>query len=220
MIEYLGPVISLYKLITDSLKSLYDKGKVKKKKHIQRKIIEIQLSLEDIIDNAQEILSLIKRNAEKKSFSKEEIDVLKRLLYSQRHRLHLLLAHLRDDTSEEIMKLFAPNIRRRIIDLVHIKGGAIEYLIFDLHRSDEKRFPYINSAIYEWNHDRFIEEGSSYAAQILRRTEKRKISIFERIEEQEGIVTGLAECSKELSDFIRSQIDIEDVVLCRGRKGR
>jgi hypothetical protein len=112
------------------------------------------------------------------------------------------------------MKLFAPNTRRRIIDLIHIKGGAIEHLIFDLYRLDEKRLSCTDSAMYEWNHDRFIEEGRSYTDQILWHTKKR-ISIFERIEEQEGIVFKLAECSKELSDFIKSQMDIEDVVLYR-----
>lgn len=215
MIEYLGPVISLYKLIIDGLKSVYDKSKGEKKKDVQRKILQIQLSLEDIIDNAKEILSIIKRNTYKKEFSKEEIAVLKRLLYSQRHRLHLLLYHLSDDTSEEIMKLFAPNIRRRIIDLVHIKGGAIQHLLFDLHRFDEMQIPYTNTAMYKWSHDRFIEEGDTYTNQILLQAKKKEISVFERMEEQEGIVSDLAECSKELSDFIKSQMDIEDVVLFR-----
>lgn len=215
MIEYLGPVISLYKLIIDGLKLVYDKSKVEKKKDVQRKIVEIQLSLEDIIENAQEILSIIKRNAEKKKFDKEEIDVLRRLLYSQRHRLHLLVDHLHDDTSEEIMKLFAPNIRRRIIELVHIKGGAIQHLILDLCRLDEMQIPYANTVMYEWNHDRFVAEGDSYTDQILLRTKNKKISVFEMMEKQERIVSELAECSKELSDFIKSQMDIEDVVLFR-----
>jgi len=218
MIEYLGPVISLYKLIIDGLKSVYDKSKTEKKKDVQRKIIEVQLLLEDIIDNAQKILSTIKRNMDKKKFSKEEIDVLRGLLYSQHCRLSLLLDHLRDDTSEEIMKLFAPNIRRRIIDLVHIKRGAIGHLIFDLHRLDEMQIPYTNTAMYEWSHDRFIEEGGSYADQILLQTKKKKISVFERMDEQEKIVSELAECSKKLSDFIKSQMDIEDVVLYRENK--
>lgn len=218
MIEYLGPVISLYKLIIDGLKSIYDKSRAEKKRDVQRKIIEIQLLLEDIIDNAQEILSTIKKNMDKKKFSEEEIDALRGLLYSQRHRLRLLLDHLHDDTSEEIMKLFAPNIRRRITDLVHIKGGAIEYLIFDLQKFDKTQIPYTDTAIYEWRHDRFIKEGNFYVDQILRQAKKKKSSVFERMDEQEKIVLELAECSKELSDFIKIQIDIEDVVLYREKK--
>lgn len=60
MIEYLGPVISLYKLIIDGLKSVYDKSKTEQKRDVQRKIIAVQLLLEDIIDNAQKILYTIR----------------------------------------------------------------------------------------------------------------------------------------------------------------
>lgn len=77
------------------------------------------------------------------------------------------------------------------------------------------QIPYTNTAIYEWGHDKFIEKGDSYADQILLQTKKKQISVFERMDEQEKIVSELAECSKELSDFIKSQMDIEDVVLYR-----
>ena len=220
MIEQLGPIISLYELIINGLKSVYDKDKVKKKKEVQIKIIKIQLLLEEIIDNAQEILSIIKRNRDNKKFSKKEIDRLRGLLYSQRRRLRLLLDHIHDDTSEEIMKLFTPDIRRRIIDLVHIKGGAIEHLIYDLDIFDYKTFdrlytdPMID--VYDWDHTKFMKEGRSYIRQTTRA--KKKISIFERMPEQDKIVSDLGECSKELSDFIRSQINIEDIELYKENK--
>ena len=218
MIEYLGPVITLYKLLIDSLKLVFDKGKIEKTKDVQRKIIEIQLLLEEIIDNAEKILPIIKGKMDTKKFSKEERDELRRLSYLQRGKLDLLTEHMNDATSTEIMKLFAPNTRRRIIDLTHIKGGVIRELFFHLRHFEGTQILYTSSVMYEWNHDRFLAEGSSYTDQMLRPTKKKKISIFERIEEQEGIVSQLAECSKELSDFIKSQMDIEDVIFHKGKR--
>jgi hypothetical protein len=213
MIAYIGPVISLYKLIIDGLKSASAKVKDKDKRNIQKKIIEIQLLLESIIDNAQQILLTIKKNLAIEKFSKEETEVLTGHLYSQHRRLHLLLEHLRDDTSEEILKLFAPNIRRRIIELVHLKGGVIECLLFGLERFDETRIPIFVTTIYEWNHDRFIVMGHSD-----KHLKNKKVTVNEWVKEQERSVSELIDCSKELSDFIKSHMNIEDVVLYREKR--
>lgn len=218
MIAYLSLIVSLFKLVIEGVKSGHDKANLEKKRDIQRKIIEIQLLLEDIIDNAQKILPIIKRKMATKKFSKEESEVLKALSYSQWRKLDLLLGHMDDPTSEELMRLFAPDTRRKIIELIFIKGGVIRELVFHLRHSEETQVLYASSVMYEWNHDRFLAEGSSYTNQILRPTKKKKISIFERIEEQEGIVSQLAECSKELSDFIKSHMDIEDVIFRKGKR--
>jgi hypothetical protein len=94
MIEYLSPVISLGTLITGGLESIRDKGVVKSKKDFQRNIIRIQLLLEDIIDDANEILSIFQGNLAAKQLSQSEIDNLISLSYAQQHHILLMAEHL------------------------------------------------------------------------------------------------------------------------------
>jgi hypothetical protein len=215
MIEYLAPVISLGKLITEGLKSIRNKSIVRSKRVVQRKIIQVQLLLEDVIDNAHRILSIIENKAHTRKLSPAETNELLSLSRSQQSNIILIVKHLSDYTSDDILKLFAPSTRRRIFELIHIKGGVIQELLRDLQLSDEEDVLYADSVMYEWDFDRFIDNGFSYARAIVRHQNSEKISIFERLPEQRDIVAQLAACSQELSDFIRGQMNIEDVVAAR-----
>ena len=218
MLEHLNLVASLYKLLIYGLTKVRDNIKASRKKSIQRKIIEIQLLLEDIIDNAQEVISTVKNYGKKKKITRQDIEELERMLYSQSRRLSLLLQNLRDDTSAEIMRLFTPDIRRRIIDLIHIKGGAIEQVLFMINRFGKiklvKNQPVIQTYadLQDWSHDIFVKEGKPYVNQLLIMGREAKVSILGRQREQEQVVNELIECSKKLSDFIKSQIGIEDII--------
>ena len=216
MLESLGPVISLFKLLLEGLSKASKSIKTNKKKSIQRKIIEIQLSLEDIIDNAQEICSFVERCSHKTRVNQNMVRNLESLLYRQHHRINILLDQIRDPNSDEIMKLFAPDIRRNIIDLIHMKRGFIQEVLRSISYfnkikiSKNQLTTNIQSVLLNWNHERFISEGNSYLRSLYDNRKKSNIVISERLSDQRQIVDDLLQCSKELSGFIKKQIGIED----------
>ncbi len=65
MIESLGPLISLFRLLTQGIAESWKTIKSSRNKAIQRKFIEIQLSLEDIIENAERLFVLIEESRDK-----------------------------------------------------------------------------------------------------------------------------------------------------------
>jgi hypothetical protein len=214
MIEYLSPVVSLFKLIVDGLAKAGESIKGSHKKEIQRKILEIQLALEDIIDRAQEILSTIEELSGREKIVKEDIETLQRLIYRQNNRIYRLIDLLSDDTSNNILKLFLPEVRRRIVDLINQKGGFIAHLVH--HFEDIKLIKNqitIKSVLIDWNHEAFIEEGHAYLRQLERSSKRSTVPISNHIDNQKQIIDALIECSKEMSDLIKKQIKIEDVVI-------
>jgi hypothetical protein len=216
MLEPLGPVVSLYKLLLEGLSKASKAIKDNKKKAIQRKIIEIQLSLEEIIDNSQEILSFMERFCHENKANQNIIHELKRLLYRQHQRICILLEQINDHNSGEIMKLFAPEIRRNIIGLIHIKGGFIQEFLQNksyfenIKISKNQLITNIHSALLDWNHDSFISEGHSYIRSLYANLKKSDIIISKRLQEQKQVVDALIECSKGLSEFIKKDIGIEE----------
>ena len=216
MLESLGPVISLFKLLLEGLSKASKSIKTNKKKSIQRKIIEIQLSLEDIIDNAQEIFTFVERCSHKTRVNQNIVRDLESLLYRQHHRIHILLDQIRDPNSDEIMKLFAPDIRRNIIDLIHMKRGFIQEVLRSISYfnnikiSKNQLTTNIQSVLLNWNHERFTSEGNSYLRSLYDNRKKSNIVISERLSDQRQIVDDLLQCSKELSGFIKKQIGIEE----------
>jgi hypothetical protein len=215
MIEYLGPVISLGKLITAGLKSISEEGVVTRRKNFQRSIIRIQLLLEDIIDNANEILSIFQGNLAAKQVSQSEIDTLISLSYAQQHNILLIAEQLSGKHSDNIMELFTPHIRERIKELIDMKGGAISELSRHLRRFDKDSVLRSDPALYDWDSDQFLIEGHSYVRKIIRRLGRNKVSVFLRMDDQRLIVAELVSCSNELSEFIRRQMNIQEVVAAK-----
>jgi len=216
MLESLGPVISLFKLLLEGLSKASKSIKTNRKRNIRRKIIEIQLSLEDIIDNAQEIFSFVELCSHKTRVNKSIVRDLESLLYRQHHRIDILLIQISDPNSDELMKLFAPDIRRNIIDLIHMKRGFIQEVLRtvsylrNIEISKNQLIVNIQSELLNWNHEKFISEGHSYLRSLYNNREKRNIVISERLSEQKEIVDDLVQCSKGLSRFIKKHIGIEE----------
>lgn len=214
MIESFGPIGSLFRLIVDGLKGASRLGKLSKKRNVARKIVEIQLYLEDIIERAEKILSVIDRNVGKKKLPKKEGRLLQELLHSQLHKIEALQLSLHDDTADQIMKLFLPKIRRQIGGLIHAKGGAINDLIDFFPHFDETQGAYEDFGAPDWNHSIFMREGLAHISYRGRPASKKtKVSLFDRMDERKARVAELVNCSEELSDFIRSNIPIEEAVL-------
>jgi len=219
MLELLGPVVSLFKLFEEGLTKASEKLKSGHKKAILRKILEIQLSLEAIIDNAQEILCTIE-NSEKYNNrnQKKIVREIKNLVYQQHRRIHILLDQLYDNDSEEVMRLFAPDVRRNIIELIHLKNGVISNMFLMLRNNDDieisghQLLASLKPALLNWNHKKFLHEGYSYVKSLNISSVRSKIKISNHMQEQRAIVRALMECSKQLSTFIKSQISLEDII--------
>jgi hypothetical protein len=190
--------------------------KTNKKKAIQRKIIEVQLSLEDIIDNAKEIITYIERDNHISEINQNMFNNLQFLIYRQHHLIHVILDHMNDSNMEEIMKLFAPNIRRNILELVHIKMGFIEEVLRSI--SNHKNYKILNNKmtitiqpeLLDWNHEKFINNGHQYLRSFDKNDKKSDIVISEHLPEQRKVVDALVQCSMELSVFINEQIGLEE----------
>ena len=88
MIENIGPLVSLYKTLTEGIRSINVKARSKEKYKIQRKIISIQIILENIIETAEQIFAIldvpIKENSK---LDKNKKDELKNLTNAQKNNL-------------------------------------------------------------------------------------------------------------------------------------
>jgi tRNA U34 5-carboxymethylaminomethyl modifying GTPase MnmE/TrmE len=221
MLEYLSPIVTLFKLILDGLSRRRDISKSGHKKELQRRVIEIQLCLEDIIDRAQEILSLVDQYSHKgDKFRETDIRRLQWLLYKQNNKIRLLLNMLAEPESDEMMKVFAPSTRRKIIALINFKGGFISELTASLWSFDRVKLvnkqAIVETYILNWNHDNFLKRSDSYLDHLdedIRKRNTVSLVISDRRKEQEQTVKALIKCSKEFSSFIRSHIKIEDIIL-------
>jgi hypothetical protein len=219
MIEYISPIVSLFKLIVDGLSKAGESIKGSQKKEIQRKIIEIQLALEDIIDRAQEILSAIEELSSREKIAKKDIEPLQHLIYRQRNKIYRLMDLLVDEVLDNIMKLFVPEARRMILSLMNRKNSFLSDLVSNVEEIKvTKNQLIIKSVLIDWNHEAFIEQGHSYLRQVAQISKRSTVPISNHIDNQKQIVNALIECSKEMSDLIKKQIKIEDVVIRKRRK--
>ncbi len=220
MIESLGPLVSVFKLFLEGISKAAKTIKSSKNKAFQRKIIEIQLSLEDIIENAQYLLSLIERSSQShKNENKELMEDFKDSLYSQLSRIYIIMDQITDNTSEKILKLFAPDLRRNIWDLANMKMGAINLVLRAMHdgmdktkMSEEGLKSTIQSASLNWDHKRFVSEGESYLSQLDEHNKESQHLLSDHLKEQKEIIRCLSLCSNEFSQFIEKHIKIQDAI--------
>ncbi len=149
MIEYISPLVSLYKTLTEGIRSINVKARSKEKYKIQRKIISIQIILENIIETAEQIFAIldvpIKENSKLDKIKKDE---LISLTNSQGKNLNELLMTLRADTSDYILKLFAPQLRRNIEKHIYMKQGRIVRLSWALRQFDSRKLKKIYNKEY------------------------------------------------------------------------
>jgi hypothetical protein len=101
MIESLGPLVSVFRLLVEGISKSAKAIKSSKNRAIKRKLIEIQLSLEDIIDNAEYLFSLIENSKGKTQKENQKlVEEFKRALYTQLARLRIFIDQITDHTSE------------------------------------------------------------------------------------------------------------------------
>jgi len=220
MIEYLGPLVSLFKLLTQGIAESWKAIKSSRNKAIQRKFIEIQLSLEDIIENAERLFVLIEKSRDKDQ--KENQDLLEEFrsgLYAQIQRLNILIDQITDHTSGEILKLFAPDLRRKISLLIHSKMSTIYIVLRGMYDIKEKTTiskegftATIQTALLNWNHQKFVTGGESYLRELGRHSKKASLVLSDHLQEQKEVIEDLTVCSNDFSEFLKEHVSLPDAV--------
>jgi hypothetical protein len=220
MIESLGPLVSLFKLLVEGISKSAKAIKSSKNRAIKRKLIEIQLSLEDIIDNAEYLLSLIENSIGKtQKENRELVDGFKKALYKQLERLRIFMDQITDNTSEEILKIFAPGLRRNILILTQRKMSAVNWVLSSMYDTIQKTTvsknglnAIIQSELIRWDHQRFVNEGQSYWVELSRSSKRAKVLLSDHLKEQKEIIKSLNLCSKDFSEFIKEHISIQETI--------
>ncbi len=228
MIEYLGPLVSLFKLFVEGISKAGKTIKSSKNKAIQRKLIEIQLSLEDIIENAEHLFSLIERSTGKtQKENRVLVEDFKAALYAQIERIRIFMNQITDHTSEEILKIFAPDLRRNVLLLTQTKMSAVNWVLsamYDIIQrttiSKDGLKATIQSALINWDHQTFVADGRSYFAELGRSSKKAQLLLSDHLKEQKEIIKSLSLCSKDFSEFIKEHVKIQDAIGLVAKKAR
>lgn len=228
MIQLLSPLVSLFKLLIEGVTKASRTIKSKEHKAIQRKLIEIQLSLEDIIENAERLFSLIEESTHKTQMENRRlVEEFKRALRAQLTRMHIFMNQITDDTSEQILKMFAPQVRSNIVLLTRTKMGVVEWVLMSLYSiierttvSEQGLKATVESALITWDHQRFMAEGLPYLAELRRTRQRGKMLLSNHLKEQKEIIKSLVTCSKEFSQFLNEHIKIQDAIGLIQKKNR
>ncbi len=127
MIEQLGTLLTAVELFRDGITSILKWGDLSKRKDIQRRILSIQLNLEDIISTAEKIFILIKDASATKNRTK--LQDIKALAFSQLSSIQKLTIDMTDGEFEKVIKLMAPGFGREIFKYVHPKQERLRTLL-------------------------------------------------------------------------------------------
>jgi len=220
MIESLGPLISLFRLLTQGIAESWKTIKSSRNKAIQRKFIEIQLSLEDIIENAERLFVLIEESRDKgQNENQDLLEEFRSGLYAQIQRLKIIIEQITDQTSGEILKLFAPDLRRNISLLIYSKMSAIYIVLQGMYdikektRISKKGFTAtIQTALLNWNHQKFVTGGESYLRELGRQSKKVSLVLSDHLQEQKKVIEDLTVCSNDFSKFLKLHVSLPEAV--------
>ncbi|MCF8146040.1 MAG: hypothetical protein K9N21_19200 [Deltaproteobacteria bacterium] len=220
MIESLGPLVSLFKLFTQGVAESWKAIKSSRDKAIQRKFIEIQLSLEDTIENAERLFVIIERSRDKDEKDNGYLlEEFKSGLYAQIQRLNIFIDQITDRTSGEILKLFAPDLRRKISLLIQSKMSAMFIVLRGMYDIEEKATitkegitATIQTALLNWNHVKFVAGGESYLRELGQHSKNTSLVLSDHLQEQKKVIEDLIECSNDFSKFLKEHVRLPDAV--------
>lgn len=126
MIDQLGTLLTALDLFKDGIGAVLKWGELSKRKDIQRRIISIQLNLEDIISTAEKIFNIIEEACTSNDQSK--LQDLKALAFSQISSIRKLSMDMRDEEFEKVVKLMAPEFGREVFRYIHPKQERLRTL--------------------------------------------------------------------------------------------
>ena len=126
MLENTKALASLFKLLIDGFKSINLHFNKKKKLALHRKIIMTQIILENIIDTAEQIFTFVDPYVNSsKTLDKNSKKELNELVTSQSNNIRELISIFHDDMTNYILKLFAPDLSKKICDYLYRKDSRI-----------------------------------------------------------------------------------------------
>ena len=161
MIESISGIISLFNGLKEGLTGSWGIIKKGKKKRIIRKLVKLKLTLEDIIETANDIFTSIEGIIRAKRTPKKDIEALKELIRIQDSNLKALLSSFFDPTSDKILKTFSSELRRNIRNLTHTKRSRIDFFMYNLY--DLKA-----SDIRKKYDDNYLKEGKKLIEELKR----------------------------------------------------
>ncbi len=142
MIEAITGILGIFNGLKAGLTGSWEiliKGKRIK---VIRKLVILKITLEDIIDSAEDILISIEEILNHKKSSKEQIDSLKIKIQNQSRNLHLMLANLDDELSQKIFKTFKPELRKELERYINNKDLRMNFFsprLYNLKASDIRK---------------------------------------------------------------------------------
>ena len=133
MIESIGGIISLFNGLRNGLQNSWETLKKGKRKKFIKKLVILKITLEDIIESAEDIFNSIELIIEKKRTPKNEFEMFMEKIRIQSHNIRILLSIFQDPILENILKTFNPELRRNIEKYTHIKQSRINFFMYDLY---------------------------------------------------------------------------------------
>ena len=188
MLETLSSLISLVKELLNVVQRLIPSKETK----LARKILQIHLALQTIIDDAFMTFDLV-ANAEGKiqEFgAKKYSQILKDHFHGQLHRMHELRGILYDPDTSTIIRSLNKKSSRVIMHLLSGKGSALEETLYRIHDASLK-----------------FEDGELYAVRG-----KKKVIAFPNVEKQLQLLQELENTTKGLSEIILRKIQLSDLL--------
>jgi hypothetical protein len=171
MTDYLSPIALAYTLIKDTIIIANRRPEIIRKREFQQKIIFIQKSMIEVINNGQKIFDFIKVvNKSDTSENPELIRNIKFLASSQIRSIEKLSQSLSDKTWSKMFALLMPDLRRHVHDPMFLKGKRLR-LLLRVDNFDYKELRKLYNEAYLQKGEEIIEElrrTADEVAQIIR----------------------------------------------------
>lgn len=130
MADYLSAASLAYTLLKDTLLIAFKRSEVVRRKDFQQKVITIQKSMLEIIDNGEAILDRIEMVRSVSQVKQIElINEIKVLAASQVRTINNLRSALSDGTWYKLFELLMPDLRAKFHDPMFLKGQRLLFLL-------------------------------------------------------------------------------------------
>jgi hypothetical protein len=78
----------------------------------------------------------------------------------------------------------------------------------------------VNSALINWDHQRFVDDSGPYLMELFKGSKKAKVLLPDHLNEQKKVIRALTLCSKKLSAFISENVNIAEAMGLASKKKR
>jgi len=185
-------LFSFLYMLGSAIKGIFDGLKISEQKKLAKKIHQIHIQLQIIIDSAERIFNLINTADEQiKEYGEAKFNsIIQENFSSQFDRLIDLVSRLQDPDMSLVFDKLDKDLRQRLRSILGSKGDSIRNAILRLTHSKLK-----------------IENKKLYIT-----IRKNKVSPFPDLDLQIKTFKKLKKCSKSLGTNIYSVVDLKDLL--------